>query len=238
MKKRIALVTGGSGGIGAAIVKSLHRAGITIALQYNQGKERALDIQGTHQDIHLFQDDFSSADASLIDRVIHKLGSIDFLVNCAGCMANESIFDMDSEDFDRLFTINTKIPYLLAAKAFTHMKEQQFGRIVNISSFTVHYGMGRNNSIHYAGSKAALETLTSGLARLGAEHNILVNSIRPGVILTNMQEGRHDLETRIQMIPVKRMGRPEEIANTVRFLCDDENQFTTGQTITIAGGEG
>ncbi len=238
MKKRVALVTGGSGGIGSVIAETLHSQGIIIALQYSHNKEKAEKIKNGKENIHLFQYDFQATDASLVDSVVKQLGSIDYLINCAGIMAEQSIFDMDSKAFDELFNINTRMPYLLSAKAFEYMKEQNYGRIINISSFVVKYGMGRLQSIQYAGSKAALESLTTGLSRLGAEHNILVNTIRPGIINTSMQKDREGLKNRINMIPVKRMGEPHEIADIVKFLCSKKGDFITGQTITIGGGEG
>jgi 3-oxoacyl-[acyl-carrier protein] reductase len=234
---KIVLVTGGTGGIGQAIVKKLSLEGYIVCLHYFNHLPEAKKIQKECDNVHLFHEDFADSDISLIDRVVEKFGRIDGLINCAGIIPNESIWEMTGEGFDQLFHINTKVPYLLATKAFHTMKENQYGRIVNISSIVVKYGMGRNHSIHYAGTKAALEALTIGLSRLGAEHNILVNTIRPGVVLTGMQKTRPDLTQRINMIPVKRIGSPGEIADMVAYLLSDSGNFITGQTITIAGGE-
>jgi len=237
MKGKIILVTGGSGGIGRAIVDLLAEQEATICLQYSNNQRDALMVKGTKKNIHLFHQDFLSKDINLIDRIISSFGRIDCLVNCAGVMSNESIFEMTHEGFDRLFSINTKIPFMLSSQAFNEMKKHKYGRIINISSFVIKYGMGRNQSIQYAASKAALESLTTGLSRLGAEHNILVNTIRPGLIQTSMQEDRPDMEHRINMIPVKRMGLPIEIANMVQFLLSKSGDFITGETITVSGGE-
>jgi NAD(P)-dependent dehydrogenase (short-subunit alcohol dehydrogenase family) len=201
---KVVLVTGGSQGIGAAIVKKFSTNGYIVALQYDKSKNAATLIEASYKNIHLFKEDFFSSEITLIDRVLQKLGRIDVLVNCAGIMANESIFDMDSSAFDRIFQVNTKVPFLLSSKVFEFMKSNSIqGSIVNISSFTVKYGMGRNQSIHYAASKEALECLSTGLSRLGAEFNINVNSIRPGLIETSMQQGRNGLNDRINMIPMK-----------------------------------
>lgn len=235
--KRVALVTGGSGGIGSAIVDALSHQGIIVALHYSSNEANALKVRNGRENIFLFQCDFASPQLDLIERVVQQLGAVDYLINCAGIMANESLFDMDAKAFDALFAINTRTPYLLAAEAFELMKAQRYGRIINISSFTVKFGMGRNSSVHYAASKAALEALTTGLSRLGAEHNVLVNTIRPGLIASDMQKDRPGLQNRISMIPVKRIGQPEEIADMIAFLCSDKGSFITGQTITIAGGE-
>ena len=235
--KKVALVTGGSGGIGASIVETLHSEGYIVALQYTSNKNKAEEIKANRENIHLFFCDFLSNELTLIHEVVEQLGRIDCLINCAGVLANSSIFDLKAKDFDEHFAINTRAPYLLSASAFEYMEKQNFGRIVNISSFVVKYGMGRNQSIQYAGSKAALETLTTGLSRIGAKHNILVNTIRPGVILTEMQKDRPGLKERVEMIPVQRIGTPQEIADMVAYLCSEKANFITGETITIAGGE-
>lgn len=238
MRTGVALVTGGSGGIGSVIVNTLYAEGYTIALHYSTNKEAAEKIKAEREGIHLFQFDFLSGNGELIDTVVEQLGSIDYLVNCAGILADCSIFDLKAEQFDHHFAINTRMPYLLSAKAFEYMQKQKFGRIINISSIAVKYGMGRMSGIQYAGSKAALEALSTGLSKLGAEHNILVNTIRPGAINTSMQKERPGLKERINMIPLKRMGEAQEVADMVTFLCSSKGDFITGQTITIGGGEG
>jgi 3-oxoacyl-[acyl-carrier protein] reductase len=233
---KIALVTGGSGDIGSAIVKLLANANFTVCLQYANNKNKAVAIKGGAKNIHLFHQDFNNT-LHLIEDVVAKFGKIDVLINCAGILGKDNIENLTSEEFDNIFNMNTKAPYLLASKAFSNMKKTGFGRIINISSIAVHYGMGRNSSIQYAGSKAALETLTTGLSRLGASSNVLVNTIRPGAIETDMQRQRDDLQKRIDMIPVKRMGQPEEIAELVLYLLSKSGDFITGQTITVGGGE-
>lgn len=237
MKNKVVLVTGGSGGIGKEIVKTLASQQMIVCLQYSQHKEKALAISKNDKNIYLFKQDFLSKKIIIIDKIIEKFGRLDCLINCAGIMAEESFFEMTSKGFDKIFTVNTKIPFILSAQAFKVMKDNNYGRIINISSFVIKYGMGRNKTIQYAGSKAALECLTTGLARLGAEYNILVNTIRPGVINTEMQKDRSDIQARINMIPVKRMGTPEEVASLVSFLLSESANYITGQTITISGGE-
>lgn len=237
MKGKVILVTGGSGGIGRAIVELLAEQEATVCLQYGANKQAAEETQNKRTNIHLFKQDFLSEEIDLIDRIVARFGRIDGLINCAGIMSDESVFEMTHQGFDRLFAINTKVPFMLASAAFEHMKANNYGRIINISSFVIKYGMGRNQSIQYAASKAALESLTTGLSRLGAAHNVLVNTIRPGLIQTAMQEDRPNMEQRINMIPVKRMGLPGEIANMVLFLLSKTGDFITGETISVSGGE-
>ena len=99
------------------------------------------------------------------------------------------------------------------------------------------YGMGRNHSIHYAASKAAIETLTTGLSRLGAAHQILVNAIRPGIVNTEQQQCRTGMESRIQMVPLKRLAESDEIAGAVAYFLSDQSAFVTGQVLAVSGGE-
>ncbi|MFO7867938.1 MAG: SDR family oxidoreductase [Bacteroidales bacterium] len=237
LHKKVALVTGGSGGIGSFIVNSLCDEGYTVAMQYSSNKQHAENIRNNRENIHLFCSNFLSEDLTLIEEVVEQLGRIDCLINCAGILADTSLFDLSAKDFDTHFAINTRAPYLLSARAFEYMKKQNYGRIVNISSIAVKYGMGRGQGVQYAGSKAALEALTTGLSRIGAHYNILVNTIRPGVIMTEMQKGRPDLKKRIELVPVQRIGTPQEIADMTVYLCSDKANFITGETITIAGGE-
>lgn len=237
LSKKVVLVTGGSGGIGSSIVNRLYNDGYIVALQYSSNKQNAERVKNNRENIHLFCCNFLSEELTLIDDVVTQLGRIDCFINCAGILADKSIFDLNAKDFDTHFAINARAPYLLSAKAFEYMKRQNYGRIINISSIAVKYGMGRGQGVQYAGSKAALEALTTGLSRIGAEHNVLVNTIRPGVIETGMQKGRTDLRQRIEMIPVKRMGTSQEIAEMVAYLCSDKANFITGETFTIAGGE-
>jgi NAD(P)-dependent dehydrogenase (short-subunit alcohol dehydrogenase family) len=133
--------------------------------------------------------------------------------------------------------VNTFAPILLTANIFMRMKEKSFGRIINISSIAAKYG-GSGYSMHYGCSKLALEGLTKTLSREGAEYNVLVNTIRPGVIDTEFHKKYpKDMEKRIAMIPLKRMGTPKDVADMVYYLGSDENKFITNETIAISGGE-
>ena len=222
-------ITGASSGIGQAIAKKLASELDlkVLGLQYNT------DRSGVDKFIHSnsYHCDFNTYSKGLIDTFIHDVRGLYALINCAGTVSDVPFEDLTAEEFDRVFRINTRSAFLLSKEAFPYMKENG-GRIINISSFTTTYGMGRDNTIHYAASKEALNTLTVGLSRMGAEYNILVNSISPGVIDTKLQiKGKED------RVPLKRLGKPEEIAEMVSYLLSDKGSFITGQNIRIAGGE-
>ena len=118
------------------------------------------------------------------------------------------------------------------------MKDQGGGKIINISSISAKYG-GSGQTLHYGAAKSALETVTLGLAKAGAKYNILVNTVRGGFIDTSMHKklGRNNIEKRIEMIPLRRAGRPEDMARMVLFLASEAGDFITGETFTVAGGD-
>ncbi|MFA5256470.1 MAG: SDR family oxidoreductase, partial [Candidatus Omnitrophota bacterium] len=128
-------------------------------------------------------------------------------------------------------------PIRITSAVFAAMKKNMFGRIVNISSIAAKYG-GSSRSMHYGCSKLALEGLTRTIAREGVAFNILANTVRPGVIDTDFHKKfPKDMKARISMIPMKRMGRPEEVADLIYYLGSGKNSFVTNETIAIAGGE-
>ena len=240
LKNKRVLITGGSSGIGSEISKLFAEEGAKIGIHYSKNKNEAEKLKkelSKFTKVKIYQENFSKPKLNLIKKFIKDFGGIDILINNAGVLAKKNFFDLDSKEFDRVFGINTRAPFLLSKDAFKQMEKQNYGRIINISSFTVKYGMGRGESIHYAASKAALEELTLGLSRIGAKHNITANSIRPGIVNTGMQKGRKNLDKRIKMVPLRRLAEPKEIAEMVLYLCSEKGDFTTGQTISISGGE-
>lgn len=240
LKNKNALITGSSSGIGASIARKFAENGANIGIHYNSNKKNAFKLAeelSRFSEIKIYQQDFSLDKLDLIDRFVDDFGSIDILVNNAGIISPISFLDMSTKDFEKMFNINSRAPFILSRDAFKYMRKNNFGRIINISSIAVKYGRGRNDSIQYAASKSTLEILTVGLATMGAKFNILVNAVRPGVILTKIQETRENLEERIKMIPVNRGGQVDEISNFVVYLASNKGNFITGQTITISGGE-
>ncbi len=144
---------------------------------------------------------------------------------------------MTFSDMRRVFMVNVFTPIILTSSLFTRMKQNKFGRIVNISSIAAKYG-GSAYSMHYGCSKLALEGITKTIAREGAAYNILVNTVRPGVIDTDFHKRfPKDMKKRLAMVPLKRMGRPQEIADIVYYFGSDMNTYITNQAIALAGGE-
>lgn len=227
-----ALITGGSGDIGTSIAMKLAYEGVKVGIQYNNNKPDGKEF------IKTYKCDFSRGEeVNLIQEFINDFSGIDILINNAGILSDKSFFDMELHDYDNVFHVNSRSAFILAKDAFKWMKEAGYGRIINISSFVTKYGMGRNNTIQYAASKATLDTLTIGLSRLGAEHNILVNSISPGVIATKLQTERTDFKYRIGLIPVGHAGTIYDISDMVAFLASESGSFITGQIIGVTGGE-
>ncbi|MDO8511636.1 MAG: SDR family oxidoreductase [Nanoarchaeota archaeon] len=240
LKDKKILITGASSGIGAEIARKCAEEGAQLGIHFFEnirGAQELADALSKVTSVKIYQQDFSDEDGKLVSKFVKDFGRIDILVNNAGMIDGKAFEEMTVEDYNTMFYVNSRAPFMLAQQAFKHMKEQGGGKIINISSFAVKYGMGRNRSIHYAASKATLETLTVALARLGAKHNILVNAIRPGVIMTKLQKGREDLDQVLQRIPLNRAGTPADVANTVIHLASDKGGFITGEIITIAGGE-
>ncbi|MBC8490189.1 MAG: SDR family oxidoreductase [Bacteroidetes bacterium] len=240
MKKNI-LITGGSSGIGAEIVRTLAKEDYVsgLGIQYNQSKEGALRLQkkfGTYVEIEQLKADFNSSSVDLVERFLEKFHYIDVLINCAGVVSSVSFDELTVQEYDRVMHVNSRYAYLITKDAFNSMKERG-GKIINISGAATSFGMGRNHSIQYAASKATLDILTIGLARMGAKYNILVNSVSPGLIMTRLHENRIDKKARANLVPLKRFGTPGDIADMVEFLVSDKGNFITGQVFRISGGE-
>ena len=232
---RVALVTGGSRGIGAAVALMLARAGAAVAVNY---RERAADAEavvaniksGGGRAIAVAADvSQSAAVAGMIERVGRELGPIDILVNNAGIAIVRGIDELSESDFDRTILVNLKSAFLCTQAVLPSMRARKWGRIVNITSGAAR-GAGAIGP-HYNASKAGMEGLTRGYAARLVKEGITVNNVAPSLIETDMMKGRTDLA---RNIPLGRMGQPEEVAQAVAMVLG--NAYMTGQTIILNGG--
>jgi 3-oxoacyl-[acyl-carrier protein] reductase len=242
------LITGASGGIGSSIARIFADYSACVGLHYRKEKGQATkllkEIRGNAGKAELFQGDLLDKDArqNLVNSFVKVFGGIDILINNAGAICDyEHFSELEEKSWDYTFELNAKVPFYLSSKAFEYMKKRGGGRIINISSANVKYG-GSEKSIHYSASKAALDNLTVGFARAGAEYNILVNSIRCGVIDTPMRtkiKGYSEelFKKRINLVLLKRAGKPVDIARMALFLASDAGNFVTGEILTVAGGD-
>ena len=236
------LITGATSGIGREVAIRFAKEGWNLICHYCSSKEKAEALKKElikfNVNCYLFRADLSSKNQ--LQNFISKLKKfqIDSLVNNAGTYTVSRHFgELTIEDIVNTFMVNSFAPILLTAKIFMRMKEKRFGRIVNISSISAKYG-GSSYSLHYGCSKRALEGLTKTLAKEGAEHNVLVNTIRPGVIDTEFHKKfPKDMKKRVAMIPLKKMGSPKDVAAMVYYLGSEKNNFITNEIITVAGGE-
>src|SRR5580704_1704361 len=229
----IALVTGGSRGIGAAIALALAEAG--AAVNY---RERAAEAEAVAAKIKdaggraiAIAGDVSQAAAvaKMTDTVATALGPIDILVNNAGIAIVRGIDDLTESDFDTTITVNLKSAFLCTQAVVPAMRARKWGRIVNISSGAAR-GAGAIG-VHYNASKAGMEGLTRGYAARLVKEGITVNAVAPSLIETDMMRGRSDLA---RNIPVGRLGHPDEVAQAVLMVLG--NDYMTGQTIVLNGG--
>jgi 3-oxoacyl-[acyl-carrier protein] reductase len=232
---RIALVTGASRGIGAAIAVALAEAGAAVAVNY---RERAAEadavaarISGTGGRAITTGADVSQAAAvaKMVDHVVSALGPIDILVNNAGIAIVRGLDDLTESDFDQTIAVNLKSAFLCTQAVLPAMRAKKWGRIVNISSGAARGGGAIG--VHYNASKAGMEGMTRGYAARLVKQGITVNAVAPSLIETDMMRGRTDLASRI---PLGRMGRSDEVAQAVLMVLG--NDYMTGQSIMLNGG--
>ncbi len=241
MSKRVAVVTGGIGGLGTDICKALAQAGRTvIAVDLDSREDRIAvfrrEIAG--HDIHFVAANVADYEhcGALVRGVERDYGALDILINNAGITRDSTLRKMDRAQWDAVLDVNLGSAFNLCGQALAGMQARGFGRVVNISSVSGQTGnFGQTN---YAAAKAGLHGLTMSLAREVATKGITVNSISPGYIETAMTGAMPvDIHARITAsIPAGRMGRPSDIARTVAFLTDDAAGYITGANIPVNGG--
>ncbi len=236
LKGRVALVTGGSRGIGAAIAISLADAGASVAVNYREKQLEAQSVADTLRGLGVramtVRADVSKAAevAAMVAAVERELGPVDILVNNAGVGIIRNVEDLTEADFDTTIAVNLKSVFLCTQAVLPGMRARKWGRIVNISSGAARGAGGIGP--HYNASKAGMEGLTRGYAARLVKDGITVNAVAPSLIETDMV--RAGLASSPARIPLGRFGKPEECAAIVLMLVG--NEYMTGQTVALSGG--
>jgi 3-oxoacyl-[acyl-carrier protein] reductase len=233
---RIALVTGGNRGIGAACSLALAQAGCDVAINFRTRTAEAQEIKDQVRALGrraiTVQADVSqsAAVASMVQAIERDLGEVSILVNNAGIARRQKLEDITEADWDEILDVNLKSAFLVTQAVLPKMREQHWGRIINISSVAAQ--LGGVVGAHYASSKAGMHGLTHSYAGLLAKEGITANAVSPALIDTEMV--RANALARPHLIPVERFGTADEIASVVVMLA--ENAYITGQTINVNGG--
>lgn len=240
---KVAIVTGGSSGIGKAIALSFVRHGAKVVIvgrNQERGEKALAEILDSAPDgkLMFYRADVSSERESneLVRDVLQQEGKIDILVNNAGITRDNLILKMTSEDWDQVLDVNVKSCYNLCRAVTRPMLKARQGKIINMSSVVGQ--KGNAGQVNYSASKAAVNGLTKALARELASRNITVNSIAPGFIETEMTKKLPDEKQQefYKEIPMRRFGKPEDVANVALFLASDMSKYVTGQVLTVDGG--
>lgn len=241
---KVALVTGASRGIGRAIALSLAERGVAVLVNYNGSQERALQtVEQIRQDggqAEAFCCDVAdyAACGKLVEEIIGKYGHVDILVNNAGVTRDNLILRMTEEEYDKVLDTNLKGAFNTIRHLSRYFLKQRSGKVINISS--VSGIMGNPGQSNYSASKAGLIGLTKSVARELAGKGICVNAVAPGYIATDMTDALPERarEGLLRMIPMGRVGSPEDVAQAVVYLASPAADYVTGQVLCIDGGMG
>lgn len=240
--ERVALVTGGSRGIGKAIVIGLAKGGAKVAFVYQSNKDAAdklvSDLTSQGCDVYAIQGDASKkADAdAAIENVLAKWGRLDILVNNAGIIRDKLTLAMSQEEWQQVIDTNLTGVFNFCQSALRPMMSSRYGRIINMSSVSADFS--NPGQANYAASKAGIEGFSRCLATEYAKRGITVNCVAPGFIETDMTTAVVNAagDKIKNAIPVRRLGQPEDIANAVMFLACSESSYITGQVLKVDGG--
>lgn len=235
---RVAIVTGGTRGIGRAICEKLQSDGFTVIANY-AGNDAAAEQLKADTGIQSYKWDVGDHEACIegCAKVAAEVGPVDVVVNNAGITRDGTLHKMSYEDWHEVMRINLGGCFNMAKACFPGMRERKWGRIVNIGS--INGQAGQYGQVNYAAAKSGIHGFTKALAQEGAKFGVTVNAIAPGYIDTDMVAAVPEqvLEKIVAKIPVGRLGHAEEIARGVSFLCADNGGFVTGSTMSINGGQ-
>lgn len=242
LSKKNALITGGSRGIGRAIAMELSRQGINIIITYNSSEEKALEVikeveNNGVKGLAIKADVSSEEDVkNMMKTIKNQFDSVDILVNNAGVTKDNLLLRMKTEEWDKVMDTNLKGVYLCTKAVARGMMKKRYGKIINIASVVgISGNAGQGN---YSASKAGVIGFTKSIAKELGSRGITVNGVAPGFVETDMTEVlSEDIKKHsLNMIPLKRFGKPEDIANVVGFLCSEKADYITGQIINVDGG--
>jgi len=242
--KRVALVTGASGGIGAAVARSLAAEGFAVCAHFRSREEKAQalvrEIEAAGGVAFAAGADLAEAAGakSLVDATVARWGRLDVLVNAAGGNKDVLLLWMQDRDFDEVLSSNLRAAVLASRAALRPMIERRWGRIVNVASVSAWVGVpGQTN---YAAAKAGLIGFTRALAAEVARYGILVNAVAPGAIESEAVQALPEERRKriLEGIPLGRLGKPEEVGRAVAFLASERTDYITGQVLAVAGGLG
>ncbi len=240
LKDKVALITGGGSGIGAAVARRFAQEGAKIAIgdvDVEGAEKVASEIKDAGGEALICKADVRKRDEveAMVDHILREYGRLDILINNAGVTRDSLCARMSEEDWNFVVDVNLKGTFLCSKAAFRPMRKQRYGKIVNTASVAVRGNIGQ---VNYSASKAGIIGLTRTLALEFARAGICVNCIAPGFIETPMTEGLPEKvkEEALKRIPLGRLGRPEEVANLHLFLASPESDYITGQVFFIDGG--
>ncbi len=237
LEGRVAIVTGGGGGLGKATCLAFAREGADIVIpEVNMTNVVSVseEISALGRQCIVIETDVADGESvrDMVNMTLEKFGRIDILVNNAGIFSYTRIDECTEAEWDRMMAVNLKGPFLCSQAVMETMKTQKFGRIINLGSLAGQVG-GLVASAPYSASKAGVMCLTKSLARVLGEYGVTVNSIAPGIAATEMSKNHPDMT---DQIPLGRVADPSEVANVIVFLATEEGQYITGATLDVNGG--
>lgn len=237
-KDKTVIITGGSRGIGKAIVQKFSDLGANVVINYVSSETKALELAKSIENSLVVQADVSNFDdcKNLVEQAIEKFGSIDILINNSGITKDNLMLRMSEDDFDKVVAVNLKGTWNMCKNVTRHFLKNKAGSIINISSVV---GLiGNAGQANYVASKAGIIGLTKSLAKEFGSRNIRVNAVAPGFIETEMTSNLPDdiKSEYLKQIPLNRLGKTEDVANACVFLASEEANYITGQVINVNGG--